>query len=107
MKAWLVEVALLTLRKLWKGGYRWLLDPQRHARIRFARREFWWRWHQRALQTKDEWDDMLAEAWRIEDGFETSPDKAKERGDLDPKARKLAADAMERNRIASQHGNHP
>lgn len=105
MKAWLAELMLGALKIAWVSAYKWLLDPDRHARIRFRHRERWWKYYQRALETKSGLDDMLAEAWRIEYDFKTPPAVAKARGDLDPEARKIASDAMERNRNA--HGNHP
>ena len=60
----------------------WVFDPQRNARIRMRNRERWWAYHQKALATKDPRDDARANAWAIQFKFETSPEEAISRGDL-------------------------
>lgn len=84
---WLADILYGTLKMFGGRLHDWLFDPDRHARIRFAHRQRWWKYDQKAKATKDKRDDMRAKAWQIEYAFETPPDEAIARGDL--------------------HGNHP
>jgi len=83
----------------------WVFSPERAAKIRMANRERWWRYVRRARSTPFSRDDMRAEFWRISCGFETPPDEARARGDLDPQAQQMAMDAVMRNRSRTS-GNH-
>ncbi|MFH0981830.1 MAG: hypothetical protein V2A79_09855 [Planctomycetota bacterium] len=98
MKAWLANLLWDALWLcLWRG-HDWVFDPERAARIRFANRERWWAYHQKALTSLSKKDDMRADSWRIQFDFKTPPGEAVRRGDLDPHARRLAMAAVEKAR---------
>lgn len=61
----------------------------------------------KALTTQDPKDDLRAEAWRVEFDFKTPPDEALVRGDLDPGARQMAMDQVEKNRAAGKGPMYP
>jgi len=84
MKAWLANMLWDALWIFLRRVHDWAFDPERNARIRMKHRQRWWSYHQRALQTKSERDDMRAQAWAIQFDFRTSPDEALIRGDLEP-----------------------
>lgn len=107
MKAWMADLMwgalLIVSRKL----HSWVFDPERHARIRFEHRKRWWAYQQKALSTKAPWDDDRARAWQIQFDFKTPPAEAIARGDLDPEARQLAMDHVEKNRAAGKGPMYP
>lgn len=100
MKAWIANLMWDALLIFSARLHDWVFDPDRHARIRFNHRKRWWAYHQKAQATKDPNDDLRARAWQIEFDFKTPPEEAMVRGDLDPDARQLAMDAVERARAA-------
>jgi hypothetical protein len=89
--------------KLFAGRvHDYFFDPVRAAKRRFADREKWWAYKIKSEQTKDKRDDMRAEWFRIRFDFETSPQDAVKRGDLDPAARQMAIDAVNRALAAKE-----
>lgn len=82
MKAWIANLLWDAMWIFLRRVHDWAFDPERNARIRMKHRQRWWSYHQRALQTKSERDDMRANAWAIQFKFETPPDEAIARGDL-------------------------
>lgn len=84
LKAWIADLLWDALKLFAARAHDWAFDPQRHARIRMAHRQRWWRYHQKALSTDDPRDDMRARAWAIQYDFKTPPEEAEARGDLDP-----------------------
>ena len=82
MKTWIAN-ALWSALAIFAGRlHDWIFDPNRAARIRFKNRETWWFYYQKSLKTKDARDDMRAHWWQIQFDFCTSPEAAKDRGDL-------------------------
>lgn len=107
MKAWIANLLWDALLIVSVRAHDWVFDPERHARIRFQHRKRWWAYYQKALTTKDPKDDKRAEAWRIEFDFKTPPAEALVRGDLDPGARQMAIDVVEKNRAAGKGPMYP
>ena len=103
MKAWIAQLLWDAMAIFLARVHDWIFSPERSARIRFANREKWWRYRQRAAETKSPRDDMRANSWAITFDFKTPPTVALARGDLDASARKLAMDAVEANRIRNPH----
>jgi len=83
MKELIANMLLGALRLASKRGYCWLMDPARQARIRMAHRRRWWKRYLKAKATRNKYDDMAARAYAIQFNFETTPQDAEERGDLD------------------------
>lgn len=81
VKAWIADLLWDALKLFLGRIHDWCFDPGRHARIRMKHRERWWKYHQKAMRTKDPRDDMRAKAWAIEYKFETPPVDATMRGD--------------------------
>lgn len=85
MKAW---IANLLWDALWIVAWRlhdFAFDPDRAAKARFRDRQRWWAYYCKAEQTESKKDDMRAEWFRIRFQFETPPDEALKRGDLEPR----------------------
>ena len=104
---WLADVFWDALMIFGGKLHDWVFSEARATKIRMKNREWWWARTQKAKATANPRDDMRAAFWQILFGFETSPDDAKARGDLDPASRKMAMDAVEAARVAANHGNHP
>lgn len=98
MIAWMADCLWAALAVVAGRFHDYLFGEERQARIRFWHRERWWKCEQRAMLTGNKRDDMRAKAWAIQFGFQTPPQEAIERGDLDPAARRLAMDAIEKAR---------
>lgn len=83
MKAWLANMLWDALAILLCRVHDWVFDPERAARLRFENRKRWWAYKERADTTFSKRDDKRAEWYRIVFGFETPPEQAIRRGDLD------------------------
>jgi hypothetical protein len=103
VKQWLANLLWDALKIFLGRGHDWVFDPQRAALARFRDRERWWAYRQKALATQDPRDDLRAQWFQARFGFETPPSAAINRGDLDPHARQLALDAVEKARATRQH----
>lgn len=98
MTQWLANCLWTAMQMVSIRAHDWFFDPQRAAAARMKNRVRWWAYKLQARATPDGRDDVRAKWFEIRFAFETSPDEANRRGDLDPQNRQMAADVMERAR---------